>query len=318
MEKVLVTGSSGFIGMHLCKNLLESNSVVHGVDNMNSYYDIELKKLRLLKLQKYKNFSFDCINIEDEGSLNNVFKTFKPDKVVNLAAQAGVRHSLSNPDIYINSNINGFLKVLKCCKKYEIQGLIYASSSSVYGGNKMFPFSESAKINKPISIYAVTKQANELMATTYSHLYGINVTGLRFFTVYGPYGRPDMAMYIFAKNIIKNKPITVYNNGNMQRDFTYIDDIISGIKSSLDNNYRNEIFNLGNNKIEKLMNMISLVENSLGVKANIKMDVIQPGDVEKTYADISHAKTKLNYNPKTSIEEGIPKFINWFKRHYKI
>ena len=316
-EKILVTGCAGFIGMHLCKTLLDEGYQITGIDNINNYYDQNLKKDRLEVLKKYKNFFFEKIDIVDYKSLDTLFKNFRPDKVVNLAAQAGVRYSLENPFAYIESNILGFLNVLECCRHNNVKGLIYASSSSVYGGNKKIPFSELDSVDSPISIYAASKKSNELMAYTYNHLFDLNVTGLRFFTVYGPWGRPDMALYIFTKKIMNGESIHVFNNGNMQRDFTYIDDIIEGIKYSIEKNYNCEVFNLGNNKVEDLMGMISLIETSLNRKAKIIYKEIQPGDVPKTFANIDNARKLLNYDPKVSIASGIPKFINWYKNYIK-
>lgn len=315
MRKILVTGSSGFIGMSLSKSLLEDGFSVFGIDNMNSYYDVNLKKNRLAHLKKYKNFQFENIDISNFNKLNKVFGDFNPEMVVNLAAQAGVRYSIENPQAYMQSNIIGFMNVLESCRYQNVEGLIYASSSSVYGGNKKTPFSVKDRVDKPISIYAASKKSNELMAYSYSHLYKLNTTGLRFFTVYGPWGRPDMAMYIFADKISKGEPIQVFNHGNMMRDFTYIDDIISGIRSSIEKNYSCEIFNLGNNCSENLMSMINIIENKIGKKAKMKLVDIQPGDVRKTFADIEYSVNKLGYNPKTQIEEGIPKFVDWYKQY---
>ena len=243
MEKILLTGCSGFIGMHLSKNLLEDDYEVLGLDNMNDYYSIKLKKSRLKILSKYKNFKFMNVDISTLSILSPIFESFKPNKVVNLAAQAGVRYSLENPHAYIKSNIEGFINILECCKNYNVDGLIYASSSSVYGTNNKIPFSVFDKVSSPISMYAVTKNANELMANTYNHLYQLNTTGLRYFTVYGPWGRPDMAMYIFAEKNKSRETINVFNYGKMERDFTYIDDIIDGTRKSIEKNYPCEIFN---------------------------------------------------------------------------
>ena len=269
-ERILVTGCAGFIGMHLCLALLKKGCQVYGIDNLNSYYDVNLKQNRLNNLISKNNFSHSVIDIVDRKKLNEIFKSFNPDKCVNLAAQAGVRFSLENPYTYIESNIMGFMNVLECCKTFKTKGLIYASSSSVYGGNTKHPFSIEDRVDNPISIYAASKKANELMANSYSHLYGLNTTGLRFFTVYGPWGRPDMAMYIFAKKILNDEKLPVFNHGFMERDFTYIDDIISGILSSIKYNYHCEIFNLGNNRCEKLMDVISIIENNLNKKAKIE------------------------------------------------
>ena len=311
-EKILVTGCAGFIGMHLSKALLEIGHDVIGVDNLNNYYDVKLKNDRLRILKRYERFSFSKIDISNKKALENVFITSSIDKVVNLAAQAGVRYSLVNPNSYIKSNVLGFMNILECCRHYDIKGLIYASSSSVYGGNKKIPFSELDRVDNPISIYASTKKSNELMAFSYNHLFKLNSTGLRFFTVYGPWGRPDMAMYIFVKKIIENKPIQIFNYGKMKRDFTFIDDIISGIVSSINNNHQYEIFNLGNNKSENLMDIVSIIENKLGKKAVIDFQNMQPGDVQKTYADIEVAKNKIGYDPKTSVSIGLEKFIDWY------
>ena len=315
--KILITGTAGFIGSKLAENLLDAGYNIYGIDNLNDYYDVNLKMNRLKQLKNYKNFSFLKIDISNFDELDKAFKNFKTDKVVNLAAQAGVRYSLENPNAYIQANISGFMNVLECCRYNNVSGLIYASSSSVYGGNSKVPFSTFDNVDNPISIYAVTKKANELMANTYSHLYNLNTTGLRFFTVYGPWGRPDMAMYIFAEKILNNKPIPVFNHGKMLRDFTYIDDIIDGLMSSIKCNYKCEIFNLGNNVCEELMDVIKLIEKSINKKANINFLDIQPGDVPKTFADINHSKEKLNYNPQTNINIGIPKFIKWYNNYLK-
>tara|TARA_B100000029_G_scaffold454034_1_gene480242 strand:- start:757 stop:1716 length:960 start_codon:yes stop_codon:yes gene_type:complete len=318
MEKILVTGSSGFIGMHLCMNLLDDGYNVYGIDNMNDYYDVPLKEARLSVLSDYDNFTFNKIDISSLKDVKRVFNNFKPKIVVNLAAQAGVRYSLENPHAYIQSNVVGFTNIIESCRHYNVSGLIYASSSSVYGGNKKIPFSVGDSVDKPISIYAASKRANELIAHTYSYLYGLKTTGLRFFTVYGPWGRPDMAMYLFADKIRKGEKIPVFNHGKMQRDFTYIDDIVSGIRASIENNYLYEIFNLGNNRFEDLMDMISYLEKALDKKAEIEYMDIQPGDVEKTFANIDYSISKLNYKPKITIQEGIPKFIKWYKSYHKI
>ncbi len=313
--RIIVTGSAGFIGYHLCKNLLEDNYEVLGIDSLNSYYDRKLKKDRLKILQSYNNFKFEKINIIDKVELTTAFKKFNPDRFVNLAAQAGVRHSITHPYDYLDSNLIGFLNVIELCRNNQV-GLIYASSSSVYGKNKSMPFNENHKTERPIALYGATKKANELIAHAYSHLYDLHTTGLRFFTVYGPWGRPDMAMFIFTNKIISNKPIPVFNNGEMRRDFTYIEDIVLGTKSAINKNYKCEIFNLGNNKSEKLMDMIGLLENEIGKKAIIDYQPMQPGDVKESFADINHAKDKLGFSPSISIEDGVPKFISWYKSYY--
>jgi len=316
--RILVTGSSGFIGFHLCKSLLEKNFKVLGIDSMNNYYDIKLKKARLNILKKYKNFVFKKLKIEDKLEVTRIFESYSPEFVVNLAAQAGVRYSLKNPYAYIDSNLVGFLNLLEISKEIKVNGFIYASSSSVYGGNKKIPFKIHDRVDNPISLYGATKKANELIAKSYSNMFGLHTTGLRFFTVYGPWGRPDMAMFIFTKKILNNKPIPVFNHGKMKRDFTFIEDIISGIESSIEKNYKCEIFNLGNNKSEKLMDIVHLIEKNLNKKAIIEFLPMQPGDVRESFADIDYTKQKLNYNPKTSVEQGIPQFIEWYKEYYEI
>ena len=318
-EKILVTGSAGFIGMSLCQKLLRSDYPVFGVDNLNSYYDPLLKKNRIKELAKFKNFMFEKIDISNLVELKKIFKKFKPDKVVNLAAQAGVVYSLENPQAYIKSNIDGFLNVLECCKEFHIKGLVYASSSSVYGASEKIPFSiEDDNTNAPISIYAVTKKTNELMAHSYNYLYNLHTTGLRFFTVYGPWGRPDMAMYKFVDRILKDKEIDVYNHGLMERDFTYIDDIVNGIVSAVEKNYFNEIFNLGNSKTEKLMDLIKIIEINLNKAAKINFMDIQLGEIKKTLSDIDSSKKKLSFSPQTSLNEGVSKFVYWFKNYHKL
>ena len=315
--RILVTGAAGFIGMHLCKSLLEDGFLVFGIDNLNDYYDPDLKQARLVQLTTYENFTFSKSDIADMDALDNAFQSFKPNKVVNLAAQAGVRYSLENPHAYIQANVVGFMNILECCRHHEVQGLIYASSSSVYGGNTKYPFSVEDRVDQPISIYAATKKSNELMAHTYSHLYGLNTTGLRFFTVYGPWGRPDMAMYIFASKILAGEPIPVFNHGRMQRDFTYINDIIKGVRAAMRKKYSCEVFNLGNNRSEDLLEVIQIIEENIGKKAEMDMQGMQPGDVEKTFADIEYSREMLGYQPTTPISAGIPKFIDWFREYNK-
>jgi UDP-glucuronate 4-epimerase len=315
--RIIVTGSAGFIGYHLCESLLIDGFNVLGIDNINNYYDTSLKKARLEKLSLNKNFSFKKGDISDKLFVNNTFKSFKPSKVVNLAAQAGVRYSIENPYAYMESNLVGFLNIIEACRHNEVNSFVYASSSSVYGSNKKIPFSVEDRVDSPIALYGATKKSNELIANAYSHLYKLNTTGLRFFTVYGPWGRPDMAMFIFTKKIISNQPIKVFNNGDMKRDFTYIDDIIAGVRASIDANYECEIFNLGNNKSEQLMDMVSLIEKELGKSAQIDFLPMQPGDVKESFADIDYTSKKLLFSPKTSIEVGIPNFINWYKEYYE-
>ena len=313
--KILITGAAGFIGYHLCKSLLDEGNEILGIDNLNNYYELTLKADRLKQLKLFKNFKFEKINISDRELISTVFKKFKPEKVINLAAQAGVRYSLKNPHAYMDSNLVGFLNILELCRQHEVKGLIYASSSSVYGENKNPPFSVNDRVDKPVSLYAASKRANELMAYSYSHLYGLHTTGLRYFTVYGPWGRPDMAYFIFTKKILNGEAINVFNNGNMKRDFTFIDDIILGTKAAIEKNYSFEIFNLGNNKTVKLLDFIKVIENKLNKKAIINFQQMQLGDVKETYADIQKSKEKLGFEPKISIYEGIPKFIDWYKNY---
>ena len=317
-RKILVTGSCGFIGMNLCKKLLEIGYRVFGIDNLNNYYSVDLKKHRLDKLLEYKNFDYKNINIENYNKLNNVFKKFKPSKVVNLAAQAGVRYSIINPRAYIKSNLVGFNNILECSKNNHVQGLIYASSSSVYGANEKIPFSVDDRVDKPISLYAATKKSNELMAYSYNHLFGLKSTGLRYFTVYGPWGRPDMAMFIFVNKILKNKKIEIFNYGKLERDFTYIDDIVDGTISAINNNYECEIFNLGNSKTHNISEVLKIIEKKLNKKANIVFKEAQLGDVVKTNADINYSLKKLNFRPKIPIKIGIERFIEWFRNYYNI
>ena len=317
MSRVLLTGAAGFIGFHLSKSLLDDGYEVLGIDNINNYYDPKLKHARLEQLKPYKNFTFQTINIADRESLTKVFRDFKPQKVVNLAAQAGVRYSIENPYAYLDMNLVGFLNIIELCRHNDVEGLIYASSSSVYGGNKKIPFSVDDRVDNPISLYAATKKANELIANTYSHLYGLHTTGLRYFTVYGPWGRPDMAMYLFTEKILRDEPIQVFNHGNMKRDFTYIDDIISGTRLAIDKNYKCEVFNLGNHKSEQLMDVVSLIEENLGKKAKIEFMPMQPGDVPASFADIDKSIEMLGYKPITNIAEGINKFIEFYINYNK-
>ena len=311
-DKILVTGCAGFIGMHLCKSLLNDGFEVCGIDNMNSYYDKSLKNDRIKILKVFSNFFFEKVDLNNLEAIKIIFENFKPNKVVNLAAQAGVQYSLINPSTYIKSNVSGFLNILECCKDYKVRGLIYASSSSVYGSNEKVPFSELDNVDNPISIYAATKKSNELMASVYNHLYNLNSTGLRFFTVYGEWGRPDMAYYSFTKKILNNEQIEVYDYGKVERDFTYIDDIITGVKSSIEKNFSYEIFNLGNSKKEKVLDLIKVIENKLDKKANIILKPLKSGDVISTNADITKSSKMLGYNPKTNIDTGLGKFIKWY------
>ena len=321
---ILITGIAGFIGSHLARNLLTRGDKILGIDNISDYYDVNLKYDRLNILKKYKNFIFEKVDISNYSDLEKIIKKHKVSKICHLAAQAGVRYSLEAPMEYIKSNIVGHLNMLEICRNYEIKNIVYASSSSVYGGNTKVPFSVSDRVDSPVSLYAATKRSDELMSYTYNHLYGINTIGLRFFTVYGPWGRPDMATWIFTKKIINDEPIEVFNNGNMERDFTYIDDIINGTISILDsckddsNESFSKVYNIGNNRPENLLNFISLIEENLGKKAIKIMKPLQKGDVTNTYADIKDIQADYNFKPKTKLEEGIPKFIEWYKSYHNL
>ena len=314
--KIIVTGAAGFIGYHLCKSLLDDDYEVLGIDNINNYYDPNLKLARLENLKPYKNFKFEKVDIADRDSLTKAFQLFKPNKVVNLAAQAGVRYSIENPYAYMESNLVGFLNIIELCRHNEVEGFIYASSSSVYGGNKKIPFFVNDRVDNPISLYAATKKSNELIANSYSHLYKLHTTGLRYFTVYGPWGRPDMGMIIFTKKILAEDSIPVFNNGNMKRDFTYIDDIISGTRSAIDKNYKCEVFNLGNNKSEQLMDVVNLIEENLGKKAKINFQPMQPGDVKESFADIEKSIEMLGYKPITNVDVGVKQLIDWYLQYF--
>ena len=315
----LVTGASGFIGFHLCDFLLKKNHNVYGIDDLNDYYDVNLKKSRLKILKNYNKFIFVKKKIEERNLINS-FQRKKIDVVINLAAQAGVRHSLENPYIYIQSNVLGQVNMFELARKLRVKKFIYASSSSVYGGNKILPFSIKHRVDNPISLYAASKKSTELIAEYYSQLYKIKSVGLRFFTVYGPWGRPDMATFIFTKNILNGKPINIFNYGKMKRDFTYIDDIILGINGAINSKAKDlhTVYNLGNSNPELLLEFIKLIEKNLGMKAKKKLLPLQPGDVPSTFADISESKRDLKFKPTTQIKEGIPKFISWYKKYYKI
>lgn len=320
--RILVTGSSGFIGFHLAKSLLEKGNEVIGVDFEDDYYDVSLKLHRRSILTEFINFQFEKIDISNYKALNAIFKNDNIDVVVNLAAQAGVRYSIEKPHVYESSNILGFLNILECCRHHNIKKLIYASSSSVYGGHKLpvDGYNEKMVVDSPVSLYAASKKSNELMAHCYSHLYDIETVGLRFFTVYGPCGRPDMMMWLFADAMIDGKEINVFNNGNMRRDFTYIEDIVSGIEScvNLEMPEKYNVFNLGNSKSEELEHVISLLEKHLGVKSKKNYMGMQPGDVKETLADLELSKRILGFDPKTNLNDGISKFIDWFKEWKKI
>ena len=319
-----ITGAAGFIGFYLAKRLLEGGARVVGLDNMNDYYEVSLKEERLRILNKSEGFTFIKGDLADKETVMSIFKKYRPDIVVNLAAQAGVRYSIDNPDAYIQSNLVGFFNILEGCRYYPVKHLVYASSSSVYGGNTKVPFCVEDQVDRPVSLYAATKKSNELMAYSYSKLYGIKLTGLRFFTVYGPMGRPDMAYFKFAKKIIKGEPIQIYNNGDMMRDFTYIDDIITGVVNILEHPPKADdlgayykIYNIGNNKPEKLMDYISTLEKCLGREAKKEFLPMQPGDVYQTYADVSDLIRDFDFKPDTSIEEGLSRFAEWFLAYYK-
>ena len=335
--KVLVTGAAGFIGFHLSKCLLKGGYEVVGIDNINDYYDVNLKYARLNELgiarkeagvfyelsksSLFENFKFTRLNLEDKENLFSLFKNEGFDIVCNLAAQAGVRYSIENPDVYIQSNIVGFLNILEASKEFSIKHLIYASSSSVYGANKKIPFEEKDSVDKPVSLYAATKKSNELMAHTYSHLYKIKTTGLRFFTVYGPWGRPDMAPMLFANAITNNRSIKVFNYGKMKRDFTYVDDIVDGINKiivkGIDKNEElYKIYNIGNNRPIKLLDFITEIETNIGKISKKEMLPIQPGDVEKTWADVEQLRNDFNYEPLIDIKEGVKYFIEWYNSFY--
>ncbi len=321
---IVVSGAAGFIGSHVVKSLLEREDKVIGIDNINDYYSKKLKLDRLKELSKYKNFIFKKIDISKKGLLEASLKGINVKSFCHLAAQAGVRYSLDNPRAYILSNINAYLEVLEFCRNQSINKLVYASSSSVYGGNSKIPFSVSDRADNPLSIYAATKKSNELMSQAYLNLFSIPMIGLRFFTVYGPWGRPDMAIWKFTEAIFKKKPIKIYNNGKMERDFTYIDDIVKGIISSIDYKFhineksKHKIFNLGNNNPIKIMKMIKILEKNIGLEAKKEYLPMQPGDVKKTYANIDESTKELKFLPEITIEEGIKRFIVWFRSYHGI
>lgn len=325
-KKYLITGVAGFIGFHLSKKLLEQGAQVVGIDNMNDYYDVNLKEARLDIISKFDGFSFVKGSIADKALVFDLFKEHKPDIVVNLAAQAGVRYSITNPDSYIESNIVGFFNILEACRHNSVEHLLYASSSSVYGMQEKTPFSVTDDVSHPISLYAATKKSNELMAYTYSHLYKIPTTGLRFFTVYGPYGRPDMAYFGFTNKMIKGEPIQIFNNGDMKRDFTYIDDIVQGVENMLCNPPTDtdpaKVYNIGNNEPEDLMTYIETLEKALIREGVITKPAVkeflpmQPGDVYQTYADVSELMRDFDFKPSTSIEKGLGEFAKWYKSFY--
>jgi UDP-glucuronate 4-epimerase len=336
MKKVFVTGVAGFIGSHLSKRLLKEGYEVIGIDNLNDYYDVNLKNSRLELIQEHENFTFEKAALENRETIESLFSNYKPDIVVNLAAQAGVRYSLENPHAYIEANIVGFTNILEGCRHHKVEQLIYASSSSVYGANTSLPFSVHDNVDHPMSLYAATKKANELMAHTYSQLYNIPTTGLRFFTVYGPWGRPDMALFLFTKAILNGEPIKVFNNGNMMRDFTYVDDIVESIyRLTLTKAEPNpewtgknpdpgtsyapyKVYNIGNNSPVNLMDFISAIEEKLGIEAIKEYMPLQAGDVPQTYADVEDLYRDIDFKPKTSIKEGISNFVDWYLDYYKV
>lgn len=334
--KVLLTGAAGFIGLHVAQRLLERGDEVVGLDNLNDYYDVRLKEARLARLTPHPSFRFVKMSVEDRPGMAALFAAEGFDRVVHLAAQAGVRYSLQNPDAYIDANIVGFMNVLEGCRHAGVAHLVYASSSSVYGGNEKMPFSEADSVDHPVSLYAATKKANELMAHTYSHLYGLPTTGLRFFTVYGPWGRPDMALFLFTRAILEGRPIDVFNHGRMQRDFTYVDDIAEGVIRTLDRvaeadpafdplaphpgrsraPYR--VFNIGNQGPVLLMDFIAAIENATGVSAQKNLLPMQPGDVPATYADVSELTEWTGFMPGTPIAEGVARFVRWYRDYYRV
>lgn len=333
MKKILITGAAGFIGSHLCKQLLKSGHYIVGIDNMNDYYDVSLKENRISPLQQDDNFIFVKGDIVDAQFISNLFAQYNFDIVINLAAQAGVRYSIEHPEAYIQSNIVGFFNILEACRHFPVEHLLYASSSSVYGSNKKVPFAETDDVNNPVSLYAATKKSNELMAATYSHLYNIKASGLRFFTVYGPMGRPDMAYYKFTDMFFNDEPIHIYNDGDFQndlyRDFTYISDIVDGIEKLIDIHSNenvlermHEVYNIGNSKPEKLMVFIESLENALSKSLNKEVEFkkiyepIKPGDVPATYASTDKLENRIGFKPKTTIQQGLQHFTDWYVKYY--
>ena len=334
--KVLITGSAGFIGSNLAGRLLARGDEVIGIDNLNDYYDVNLKKARLARNSTHKNYTDVRVDLENRAEIARIFEEYKPNRVVNLAAQAGVRYSLENPHAYVDTNIVGFVNILEGCRHNGVEHLVYASSSSVYGANTKMPFSVHHNVDHPVSLYAASKKANELMAHTYSHLFRIPTTGLRFFTVYGPWGRPDMALFMFTKNILAGEPINVFNYGKHRRDFTFIDDIVEGVIRILDkvpepnpdwssdapdsasSNAPFKIYNIGNNEPVELMHYIKVLEDCLGKKAEMNMLPLQPGDVPDTYADVQDLVKDVGYKPATSVEDGIARFVEWYREYFKV
>jgi len=335
-KTVLVTGSAGFIGYHLSLELLKSGKAVTGLDNINDYYDTNLKMDRLKQLEQFPRFQFQRLSLEDRPGMTSLFRQGQFDVVVHLAAQAGVRYSLTHPHSYVDSNLVGFVNILEGCRHSSVEHLVFASSSSVYGANTAMPFSVHQNVDHPVSLYAATKKANELMAHTYAHLYGLACTGLRFFTVYGPWGRPDMALFLFTRAILEGKPIQIFNHGKMRRDFTYIDDIVGGVIRVMENppkpnpDWRSEapdpgtsyapyrIYNIGNNQPVELMEFVKVIEETLGIEAKKEYLPMQPGDVPATYADIDDLTRDLGFHPQTGIREGIRSFMAWYKEYYGV
>lgn len=324
--KVILTGCAGFIGMHVAEELLKRGEFVFGIDNLNDYYDVRLKRLRLSRLERYKNFSYSNGDICNAELVKEAFSLCKPQKVINLAAQPGVRHSLNFPRAYIDSNVVGFFNVLEACRQHKVDRLVYASSSSVYGANKDLPFATNQRTDAPISLYAATKKSNELMAHAYSHLYGFSAIGLRYFTVYGPWGRPDMSPWLFTESIIKGVPINIFNHGRMRRDFTFIDDAVDGTLLAFDGQHLEaapsfsessaaRVYNIGNQYQVELMDFVDALESGLGVKAIKNYVDMQPGDVLETFADISDASRDFGYFPKVKLSEGVENWVSWYRGH---
>lgn len=322
--KILITGAAGFIGYHLSRSLLDKGCQVIGIDNMNDYYEVELKEERLRRLNGSSGFHFEKTDLADGDSIRKLFARERPEIVVSLAAQAGVRYSIENPEVYIQSNLIGFFNILECCRHYPVSHLLFASSSSVYGANKKTPYSTEDKTDQPVSLYAATKKSNELLAYSYSKLYQIPATGLRFFTVYGPFGRPDMAYFSFTRKILAGEPIQIFNYGDMYRDFTYIDDIVKGVEKVLlhppvedENGVNFKVYNIGNNHPEKLMDFVSILEECLGKKARVELLPMQPGDVYQTYADVQELTNDFGFKPDTPLREGLKRFVDWYKKWEK-
>ncbi len=322
-KAILVTGAAGFIGMHICERLLDQGLDVIGIDNLNGYYDVSLKQARLARLERRAGFQFVRLDIADREAMQRLFDAHRPARVIHLAAQAGVRYSLDHPHAYADSNLTGFLNVLEGCRSVAVEHLVFASSSSVYGSNRKLPYSESDTVDHPISLYAATKKANELMAHSYAHLYGIPCTGLRFFTVYGPWGRPDMAYFSFTRDILAGKPIRLFNRGDMQRDFTYIDDIVDGVlriserpPAAAEGKARFKVYNIGNDRPVKLGHFVEVLETAIGKEAVKEMYPMQPGDVQATHADLTEIRRDFDFDPATTIEQGLVRFAVWYKHHY--